>query len=93
MLSQYWVWLVAGLGLAFLEVLVPAYVFLGFAIGAGLTGGLVLILGADASLVQSAPMLLLVFAVLSLVAWLALRQVMGIRKGQIKTFDRDINED
>lgn len=93
MLSQYWVWLVAALVLASLEVLVPGYILLGFAIGAGATGGLIWLLGPDAGLTQSVPLMLLSFAVLSLIAWLALRQVLGVRKGQVKTFDHDINED
>jgi hypothetical protein len=39
------------------------------------------------------PALALFFAVVSLLAWLGLRRVLGIRKGQIKIIDRDINED
>ncbi|ABV92360.1 conserved hypothetical protein [Dinoroseobacter shibae DFL 12 = DSM 16493] len=93
MLTQAWVWLVAALVLAALEIVVPAYVFLGFAIGAAATGGLIWVLGPEAGLTQSVPLLLLAFAVLSLVAWLALRQVLGVRQGQVKTFDRDINDD
>lgn len=93
MLSQYWIWLVGALLLGGVEVLAPGYVFLGFAIGAGATGGMIWLLGPDAALTQSVPLLLLSFAVLSLIAWLALRQVLGVRKGQVKTFDHDINED
>ena len=37
--------------------------------------------------------LLLVFLPVSLVAWLILRPLMGVREGQTKTWDRDINED
>ena len=35
---------------------------------------------------------LLVFAVLSLAAWLILRRVFALPKGQVKTFDTDIND-
>jgi membrane protein implicated in regulation of membrane protease activity len=41
----------------------------------------------------SVPVLLLVFAVVSLFAWLALRRWLGVYRTQVKTFDRDINED
>jgi hypothetical protein len=36
---------------------------------------------------------LVVFAAISAVAWVVLRQVFGVRKGQLKTFEHDINED
>ena len=84
----WWVWVVAGFGLGVLEVLVPGFIFLGFAIGAVLTGVLV---GIDV-LGANVPLLMLVFAVLSVVAWLALRATMGVRSGQVKLWDRDIND-
>ena len=84
----WWVWIVAGFSLGVLEVLVPGFIFLGFAIGAVLTGVLVGmgILGA------SVPALVLVFAVMSVLAWLALRSTMGVRQGQVKMWDKDIND-
>lgn len=88
MWAVWWVWVVAGFLLGGLEVLVPGYIFLGFATGAVLTGillGLGIITGGPA-------WLFLVFAVLSLVAWLALRRTMGVRQGQVKIWDRDIND-
>ncbi len=87
MWNVWWVWLVAGLVLGVLEILAPGYIFLGFAIGAVLTGA-VAALGLTASL----PLLLLIFAVASVVAWLVLRKVMGVREGQVKIWDRDIND-
>jgi hypothetical protein len=33
-----------------------------------------------------------VFAVASVLAWLALRRVMGVRQNQVKVWDRDIND-
>lgn len=88
MWSVWWVWVVAGFALGVLEVLVPGYIFLGFAIGAILVGaGLGLgVLGS------SLPLLLLVFALASLVSWVALRRTVGVRKGQVKLWDRDIND-
>lgn len=86
--NLWWVWLVGGVALAMLEVVVPAFVFLGFAIGAGLTGGL-LALGLGAG---SLPKLLAIFAVLSVIAWLMLRRFAGVWKGQVRRWDHDIND-
>ena len=33
-LSDWWVWIVLGFALGVLEVIVPGYIFLGFAVGA-----------------------------------------------------------
>lgn len=85
--TVWWLWVVAGFALGILEVLVPGFIFLGFAIGAVLTGA-VAGLGLSASL----PVLLLVFAVASVLAWLGLRQGMGVRANQVKVWDRDIND-
>ena len=93
MLSEWWFWAAAAIVLAIGEVLMPAYVLLGFAIGAAGVA-LVLIIGGPlaALLVGSVPAMILGYAVLSLIAWLALRKVLGVRRGQVKTFDSDINE-
>lgn len=87
-LNQWWVWLSGAVVLAILEVLVPGYIFLGFAIAGVVMAGLVGIGIAT----WSVPAQLVVFAVLALIAFLALRQVFGIRHGQVKIWDRDINE-
>ena len=89
--SLWWVWMVGALLLAILEVLAPAQIFLGFAAGAAGVG-LALLLGVP-GLAGSVPALILAFAVLSLIAWLLLRPLMGVREGQAKHFDHDINED
>ncbi len=88
MWMMWWPWVAGAVVLAILEVLAPGYVFLGFALGAAVIGGL-LALGLSVSLA----VLALIFALVSLVAWLVLRKVFGIREGQIKIWDRDINED
>ncbi len=94
MWALWWVWMIAGLALAFLEVLVPGYIFLGFAIGAAVTGLAVGIGGPlDLWLSSSLPVTLVFFAVTSLVAWIVLRRVVGVREGQVKIWHRDINED
>lgn len=88
MLGIWWVWVVAGFALGVIEVLVPGFIFLGFAIGAVLTGALVGI----GALGPSVPTLLLSFAVMSVLAWLVLRRTVGVRAGQVKLWDRDIND-
>ncbi len=87
MWAVWWVWIVAGFALGVLEVIIPGFIFLGFAIGAVVVGaalGLGLLGG-------SLPILLLVFACASLLAWFVLRRVMGVRPGQVKVWDQDIN--
>ena len=92
--SLWWVWIAAGLALAILEVLVPGFLFAGFAVGAVATGVLIA-LGIPgmgwmaASLINA----LVVFAVISVIAWLAMRALLGVRSGQMKKIDHDINED
>lgn len=86
--SIWWVWIVAGFVLGMLEIVMPGYIFLGFAIGAVITGVLVGLGVASAS----PALLVLIFAVCSLVAWLVLRRTMGVREGQVKVWDRDIND-
>jgi membrane protein implicated in regulation of membrane protease activity len=85
--TVWWAWVVLGFLLGILEIIAPGYIFLGFAIGAVLTGAL-----AALGLTTSLPLLLLVFAVASVIAWLVLRKVMGVRDGQVKIWDRDIND-
>lgn len=88
MLSIWWVWVVAGFALGVLEVLVPGFIFLGFAVGAIFTGAFIGIGLLGASL----PPLFLIFALVSLAAWFVLRATMGVRDGQVKVWDKDIND-
>jgi membrane protein implicated in regulation of membrane protease activity len=94
MWAEWWIWAVAAILLAVGEVILPSFVLLGFAIGAGAIA-LILLVGGPLAvwLGASVPMLLLVFALVSLVSWLGLRRWLGVYRGQVKTFDRDINED
>ena len=85
--SEYWVWLSGALVLAILEVILPGNVLLGFAVGATVVGG-VLFVGL---LGGSLPILLVAFAVISLLAWLGLRKALGVRQGQVRNIDHDIN--
>ena len=88
MWAVWWVWVVAGFALGVVEVLMPGFIFLGFAIGAVITGLLVGIgvLGGSMSA------LVLAFALASLAAWLLLRQMFGGRSGQVKLWDKDVND-
>lgn len=86
--QEWWVWMVAGAVLAILEVVLPGFILLGFAVGAALTGALLWfgVLGGSLGL------LLLVFGIAALVAWLALRRLVGVRRGQVRVWNRDIND-
>ncbi|MGB3147854.1 MAG: hypothetical protein WBA91_08875 [Paracoccaceae bacterium] len=86
--QEWWVWIAAGLVLAILEVVVSGYVLLGFALGAVLTGILIWfgVLGTSVSV------MVLVFAVASLVAWLVLRSALGLPKDNVKIYEHDVND-
>ncbi|MEO1106707.1 MAG: hypothetical protein AAFX90_02180 [Pseudomonadota bacterium] len=84
----WWIWLAGALALGILELVLPGFIFLGFAIGAAITGLILVIPGVAPSL----PILLLIFAVLSLIAWLILRKLFALPHGQVKTFQHDIND-
>lgn len=87
LVTTWWAWASFGVILALAEMVVPAFVFLGFGIGAMLTALLLLV-----GVAPSGAGLVLTFAVLSLISWLALRHFFKPRTGQVKTFDRDIND-
>jgi len=86
--ALWWVWGCAALALGILEILAPGFIFLGFAAGAVLVALLLLAPGLQIAF----PVLLLIFAVFSLVAWLVLRRVFAAPNGSVKTFDHDIND-
>jgi membrane protein implicated in regulation of membrane protease activity len=86
-----WVfWMIAAVALAILEVFAPSFIFLGFAIGAAVVGLIFLVGGSAVSF--GLPMTFLVFALVSLISWIALRKALGVRKGQVKVWDTDIND-
>ncbi|WP_149141561.1 NfeD family protein [Gemmobacter caeruleus] len=84
----WWMWIVAGMALGGLELFMPGYVFLGFAIGAVLVGGLLWTGWVTLSLAAQ----LALFAVLSLLAWAVLRAVLRYERGEVKRWTRDIND-
>ena len=83
-----WLWLIAALVLALMELLAPAWIFLGIAIAVAIMG-LVLLLGFWTG---GLPMALVVTALLSGVIWVLLRRMAGVRKDQVRVWDRDIND-
>ncbi len=85
--DTWWLWVAASIVFLIIEVLAPGFIALGFAVGAVLVGILLAVTG-----LASLPLALLIFAVGSLVAWVAIRKVFGVRKGQVKIWDTDINE-
>jgi len=88
----WWVWAVFGLSLAILEIVLPAGVLLGFAIGAGAVA-LLLAFGGAAAVGGTVGWMVLIFAVVSLAAWLVLRYVFRLRAGQqVKVWETDIND-
>jgi inner membrane protein len=86
--QEWWVWIAAGVVLGILEIVVTGYVLLGFALGAIATGVLIWlgVLGASISV------MVLVFAVASLAAWLGLRAIFGLPKGNVKIYEHDVND-
>ena len=89
MIHEWWVWVCAGLVLGILEVVVPGYIFLGFALGACLVGAS-LWFGFPTGM--GLPAMLVLFALISLAAFIVLRAALGVRHGQVKHWDRDIND-
>ncbi|PJI86190.1 hypothetical protein BC777_2550 [Yoonia maricola] len=86
--TEWWVWMSGALVLATLEVLIPGYIFLGFALGAAMMG-LLILFGVSAS---GLALTLVVFAVLSLLSYLAMRKYFGLKTGQVKIWDTDVND-
>lgn len=86
--TEWWVWMSGALVLATLEVLIPGYIFLGFALGAAMMG-LLILFGVSAT---GLALTLVIFAVLSLISYLVMRKVFGLRTGQVKIWDTDVND-
>ena len=91
LLHEWWVWAAGGFVLAILEMVLPGYILLGFGMGAGVVAVILLIAAIAGTTPIGLPGLLVLFAVASLVAWFALRQLFA-RKHQVKTFEKDIND-
>ena len=87
----WWAWAIFAVVLVILEMLAPAFVLLGFGVGAAGVSLLLLIAGPGV-LGGSLAWIWVIFAILSLIAWIGLRQVFKGPAGQVKTFDHDIND-
>lgn len=83
-----WLWLIAAFVLAGIELFIPGWVFMGLAAAVGLMGLLLISGWWTAGL----PVTLVVTAILSALVWLLLRRLVGVNKGQVRIWDRDINE-
>ena len=86
-IETWWAWVAFGIVLMLLELMMPSYLFLGFGFGSIVTG-ITLALG----ITMSAQYLMLLFAIASLISWVLLRQVFKLPKGNVQTFDHDIND-
>ncbi|ARC90177.1 NfeD family protein [Rhodovulum sp. MB263] len=87
MLETWWVWLAGAAVLGILEMLAPVQIFFGVAVGAAAVG-VALWLG----LALAWPWLVVIWGLVAGLSWLVLRRVLGVRKGQVKIWDDDINE-
>ena len=87
-MTTWWVWIALAAVFGALEVLLPVFAFLGFAAGAAATG-LLLLLGMEAGVGGT----MLVFAVLSAVAFGALRALLGHDRGTERIITKDVNDD
>lgn len=96
MWSAWWLWALAATVLAIVEVAAPGYIALGFGIGAGLVA-LGLFSGALGAVLPLTggygfAILLILFGVLSALAWVCLRAVFGPIGGTVETFEDDVND-
>ena len=86
-LTLWWVWLCVALAVGILEVLAPGFIFLGFAIGALIMAGVVTVFTFS-----NAPAILALFAILSLIAWIALKAAFRRQSSGARVVTRDIND-
>ena len=87
LLFEWWVWVCIALVLGLIEVLAPAFIFLGFALGALIMALLAALMGFD-----SLPMMLAVYGGLSLVCWILLKLVFRRQSSGARVITRDIND-
>ena len=86
-LAQWWVWAAAAVVFAILEVLIPAFIFLGFTIG-----GAAMALLVGVGLVPTTAWGAVIFAALSLAGYVVLRLALGNPREQVRIITRDIND-
>ena len=83
-----WLWVIAALLLALIEMILPGHVFVGMA-GAVAVMGVLLLSGLWTA---GLPAALVLTAVLSGVIWLALSRMRGVDRSQTRIWHRDIND-
>ena len=86
-MTTWWLWIAAAALFGALEVVLPVFAFMGFAAGAAATGVL-LLLGLGTEVGGT----LLVFAVLSALAFAALRMLVGQGRGRARVVTKDVND-
>lgn len=83
-----WLWIIAALVLALIELMLPGYIFMGVALATALMG-VALLAGLWTG---SLPVALVVTAILSGVIWLALSRMRGVDRSETRIWHRDIND-
>lgn len=86
-LGIWWAWIAAAIVFGLIEIFTPSFIFLGFALGALITGLIVAITGGLAT-----GTVLVIFGFLSLLAWIGLRFAFRRQSSDAKVFTRDIND-
>jgi membrane protein implicated in regulation of membrane protease activity len=89
MWGVWWAWIAAGFVIGIVEVALPGFIFLGFAGGAIVVG---VLLGLGLVDGDSLSLLLMIFAFASLLVWGGLRLAIGTKPGQVRIWDKDIND-
>ncbi|MBM1814511.1 NfeD family protein [Pseudosulfitobacter pseudonitzschiae] len=84
----WWVWLAVAIALGVVEVLLPVFIFLGFALGALAMAAIV---GLVTPAIGVAPAMAL-FAGLSLLAWIVLRLAFRRQSSGARRVMHDIND-
>jgi membrane protein implicated in regulation of membrane protease activity len=87
LLSLWWAWIAIAIALGIVEVMVPGFIFLGFALGALIMTGIVALFPG-----LSAAALFALFAGLSLLCWVALRLMFKRQSSGAQVFTDDIND-
>lgn len=87
LLGLWWVWAATALVLGIAEVLLPGFIFLGFAIGAVIMVGVVTLVEG-----LSAAALLAIFSGISLMCWIALHLVFKRQSSDERIVENDIND-
>ncbi|MCP3972216.1 MAG: hypothetical protein GY717_18215 [Rhodobacteraceae bacterium] len=88
LLGIWWAWLSVALGLALVEILLPGFIFLGFAVGAALMALLVAVLPDP----LGPALAMALFAGLSLLGWIGLRILFRNQRTHARVIRHDIND-